>query len=329
MMYARARVAFLVVALSVLGGCSDNSEPAGGSSGGSGGTGTSDAASDTSLPDAADTGTDTEADVASDASPDTSFDTGVDAVAEAGTDAVADAPADVEPDTTPGGDLITEEFTNLAIELIVGSSITVSFDLPDPSAEVELLVVRELSGYTEVQDGDTGGAVMYVANAPFNDAEAGWETGTLSAGPYDLFCSNNGGSAQADNGYVAVKVLRRPTYAPAVATFAKVALEYGSLVDPGSAIPVPFVVEAGHRYVIRGVRGLNTFFLVAADQLPLIQAGQPFQADYIWDETSYEVAPQATELNLTPGDYALLFANVSGDGLVHGSVARIEAWAEQ
>ena len=283
---------------------------------------------DTSLPDGT---VDTEAgpDGASDALPDTPFDAGADAVVEAGTDAAADAPEDATSDANQGGDLITEEYANLAIELIVGSSMKVGFDLPDPSTEVEMLVVRELSGYTEVQDRDTGSAVMYVADAPFNDPEAGWATGTLTAGTYDLFCSDFGGSSQADNGYVAVKVLRRPTYEPAVATFAKVALEYGSLIDPGTAIPVPFQVEAGHRYVIRGVRGLNTLFLVAADQLSLIQAGEPFYADYTWDESSYEVAPQATELDLTPGDYALLFANVSGDGLIHGSVARIEAWAEQ
>lgn len=320
----RAWTAFGALALLALTGCGEDTEPAGGS-GGSGGAADA-SVPETSLPDAA---TDTGADTAVDAPADTSSDAGADAVADAPLDTGTDAPSDAQADAPQGGDLVTEEFANLAIELIVGSSIEVGFDLPDPSTEVEMLVVRELSGYTEVQDADTGYAALYVADAMFNDAEAGWATGTLSAGAYDLFCSNKGGSVEADNGYVAVKVMRRPTYDPAVATFAKVALEYGSLVDPGTAIPVTFQVEPGHRYVIRGVRGLNTIFLVAADQLPLIQAGQSFYADYVWDEASYEVAPQATELDLTPGDYALLFANVSGDGLVHGSVARIEAWAEK
>lgn len=320
------RLAFLALALLVLDGCGDDSQSGGGTGGNSGvtdasapDTATSDAASDITADTPADAATDAAADVAADTAIDSAGDTANDVSSDTALDAVTDAPNDVSSDAAPQGDLITEEFVNLAFELDPMINVKVGFDLFDATTEVEMLLVREFSGYTAVQD-DTGGTVMSASGSP------GWATDTLPAGHYDFYCSKAG---SPETPYMAVKVMRRPSYAPTVATFAGVALEYGSYVDPGMAIPISFQVDPGHRYVIRGVRGRNTMILVAADQLPLIENGQSFYANYAWDESSYQVAPQATELDLDPGDYALIFANLSSDGLTHGSVARIEAWAEK
>ncbi len=249
--------------------------------------------------------------------------TGEDAIVAEGNDAIG-----VQPD---GGtaQLHSEIFVGLAINLISSANLEVTFVLGDLTTDLEFYAVRELRGFTEVKDVDTGSVVLAIDASPLEYPEVGVVSGPLPQGSYTAYLENLGGSTAIDNDYVAVQVIRRPMYDGSVATFESTIIDSSGFVDPTKGVVSSFTTRADRRYVIRGIRGRNTVWILAADQLPRLEAGMSFSVRYQWNETNFAFAPNATAMTLEPGDYAVVMANLAGDGAVHGSVIRIDEWRMQ
>ena len=236
--------------------------------------------------------------------------------------------------TGDGGDLPLPElhsqtFVAHALPLIQNASIRTPVQLTELTTDVEFYVVREMRGWTEFQNQETGNAVFFV-NTNSNFPEAGWRRGPLPMGSYDLYLRNFGTSqGNGLNAYVAAKLIEAPRFDPGVATFQSYLLEMNVFLPRGLADLEMFTVKPDHLYVLRGIRGKNTVFIVAADQLPLIENQEPFAYRYIWDEGDFETAPEATLLDLEPGEYGLIIVNNSGEDRSRRSLLVLDEWERQ
>lgn len=240
-------------------------------------------------------------------------------------------PGDADRDTSaPQPELHTQQFFGSALTLISGASLRMPFELSELTTDIEFFVVRELRGYNEVQNREGGQVVMTVNSASFVGPETGWVRDPLPRGDYDVYLENLGGASGSDvNEYTAAKVIESPSYDPEVATFESTVVELSSFADPGVGLSSEFTVRANHRYILRGVRGKNTIFVVPADQIPLIEQGQAFNFAHRWNESDPEIAPEPTELDVEAGDYVLIAVNNAGDDRTHGSVIAIDEWQMQ
>ncbi|TXD37741.1 hypothetical protein FRC98_08625 [Lujinxingia vulgaris] len=257
---------------------------------------------------------------------------------DAGGDSEEDVATDVSGDVDASGDdpdgggtapieLFYEDYHRVALTLPVGTTLRTLFQLEELSTPVELLVVRELRGYNEVQNTENERVVMTVNDASFVGPEAGWDREELPRGSYDAFLENLGGASGTDvNNYLAVKIASTPRMLASVADHEGTIGDYAGFLGPGQASGETFEAREGYTYVLRGVRGKNTVFVINTDQLPKIENSEPFAYLYTWDESSPELEPEPTVLDLEPGEYMVLVANNAGDDRHHGSVMVIDEW---
>ncbi|RDV39132.1 hypothetical protein DV096_00740 [Bradymonadaceae bacterium TMQ3] len=240
----------------------------------------------------------------------------------------ADA-ADDEPDSGEDApiELFFEDFHRVALTLPVGTTLRTPFELDELSTPVELLVVRELRGYNEVQNTENERVVMTVNDASFVGPEAGWDREELPRGRYDAYLENLGGASGTDvNNYLAVKIAATPRMLASVADHEGTIGDFTGFLGPGQASGTTFEAREGYAYVLRGVRGKNTVFVISTDQLPKIENQEPFAFIHTWDASDPELAPEPTVLDLDPGEYMVLVANNAGDERDHGSVMLIDEW---
>ena len=240
--------------------------------------------------------------------------------------------ADAGGDAPDGGEdapieLFYEDFHRVALSLPVGTTLRTPFELDELSTPVELLVVRELRGYNEVQNTENERVVMTVNDASFVGPEAGWDREELPRGSYDAYLENLGGASGTDvNNYLAVKIASTPRMLATVADHEGTIEDFTGFLGPGQASGATFEAREGHVYVLRGVRGKNTVFVISTDELPKIENQEPFAYIRTWDDSDPELAPEPTVLDLEPGEYMVLVANNAGDERHHGSVMLIDEW---
>lgn len=224
-----------------------------------------------------------------------------------------------------------QTFFNVALDLIPGASLRVPIKLEELQTDIELMVVRELRGFDEVQNKESGAVILKVNDAPFVGPEAGMDQGPLPMGSYDVFLENHGGcSGTACNDFILVKVISTPKAPAAEATFKGIVAQQGELLSHRSGEFIPFTVKPGHRYVARGIRGKNYMVVIAESERAKVEANQTFSAYYRWDQTIGEDGPDPQELDkLPPGNYYVLMVNNAADERAHGSVIRIDEWASR
>ena len=234
-----------------------------------------------------------------------------------------------ENDAAPAAQLETEAFFSVKLAMVPGSSVRFPMMLSELSTGIEFHVVRELRGFTEVQN-QKEDVVLAVNDASLNGPEVGSALGSLPMANYGVFLENVGGATAVDNDYVAVKVIKRPSFPASVATFEQIVAASAAspepFLDPNELRAFPFAAKAGFAYVIRGVRGKNIMYVIKADQLTLAENGEAFQAEYSWDGADGDLEPNAEALELTPGDYFVLIANVAPDANEHGTMFQLDEW---
>lgn len=217
-------------------------------------------------------------------------------------------------------------FAVLNFDLIGGASLRVPFSLDDFEELVEFWVIREYRGITSILNLANEATVMTVNQEAFNYPEIGAVYDPLPPGDYALYLENFGDNSFGD--FVAVKAIRstRPYYESMGMILVDSVVAEVEFLDVGDGRATRFTVRPDHKYVLTGLRGRCFIFVIAAEEIAAIENGEPFHALYTWGEESDLFEPNPTELDLLPGDYAVVYGNFFEDGLNHGVAVRIDEW---
>ena len=214
-----------------------------------------------------------------------------------------------------------ESLLSYELPLIPGSSFRIDVDTSEWK-DVEFFVAKDFYGFVELANREND-LIVFSIDEGFGIEDAGTVGGRLPPGNYSFYAENTRDIAHEPTDVVTVELATVPTFDPAYATRVGTVFDEGRMVDGRAGSYDTFEVRAGHVYVLRGVRGRLDVYLVAADQIPLLEAGDPFLYVRSWVDANADARePDLEVLELPPGTYALAYANQ--DEWIHGFALRID-----